>query len=370
MAKIKKLHFKDLNTLRFIAFIPVFLFLCLSLIQNDKSTIFSTTYDNVKLITLSSFDFFFFLSAFLITSLGLREYKYRKTFSLKNFYIRKVFRIIPLLLILFVFAFYFHSKIIDILKLTIIPKNDITPYLFGIPNFIADINKERFSYTVVLWVIFMFIQFYFILGLILKYFKNQLVLIGLTCLTIGIFTRFFYIIYDINFEFNPLSYGVSIGIGILLAYYLRLNNTLAEHVKKLNKGKITAFYLIGSIGIVLIYPLTDGSIFTTLAPLFTTLFFSFIIIEQTYAKKSIIKFRKFKLMSQLGKISYGFLIYTSIISTILIILFESLDRNLDSMFYKIIFILSTFVISGVSANTSYNSIEKLFNRIKRDFKKV
>ena len=75
MPKIKRLHYKDLNGLRFFAFLPVFFFICAVLLKNDKVEFSIELANLLGEISLGSFDFFFFLSAFLITSLALREYK-------------------------------------------------------------------------------------------------------------------------------------------------------------------------------------------------------------------------------------------------------------------------------------------------------
>ena len=112
MTKIKRLHFKDLNGLRFLAFIPVFLLICASLLRNDKSEITLQIFELFKYLGTNSFDFFFFLSSFLITSLAIREYKYREKFSLKKFYARRLLRILPLLILSFIFAFYFHTAVV------------------------------------------------------------------------------------------------------------------------------------------------------------------------------------------------------------------------------------------------------------------
>ena len=128
MPKIKRLHFKDLNALRFIAFTPVFLFFCMTLLKSEKVIFSNELFGYFKLMSIGSFDFFFFLSSFLLTSLAIREYKYKNKFSLKSFYVRRIIRVIPLLVVLITFFLYLHSKIIDLLKLT---KNDIPPIKWG-----------------------------------------------------------------------------------------------------------------------------------------------------------------------------------------------------------------------------------------------
>jgi len=370
MSKIKRLHFKDLNGLRFIAFVPVFLFICSALLINKKSVITVQVYELLKYISINSFDFFFFLSSFLVTSLALREYKYRKSFSLKMFYVRRIFRLIPLLFISFIFAFYFHDKIISFLKLTKIEPNSMRYYLMGIPNFKASILNERFAYTITIWVVFMFLQFYLVWGLILKYLKSKIIYVGFVFMALGLFIRLYYSYTGTPFYYNPLSYGVSIGIGGILAHLVRNKASFSERFKQLKKLQIRIIYIVGVLMTIILYPVLSKNYLQAFVPFINGLFFCFVIMEQTFSKHSVIKLRKIKLLNRLGKITYGLLIYSSIVGTVLVIAFESVDKGIESPMYKLMFIVSTFIFSWVLADISYNSIEKLFMRIRRDFKKV
>lgn len=371
MTKIKRLHFKDLNGLRFIAFIPVFLFICAALLKNDKSEITVQIFELFKYLGTNSFDFFFFLSSFLLTSLAIREYKYRGKFALKKFYIRRLLRIVPLLILSLIFAFYFHDKIILFLKLTPIEPNSIKYYLMGIPNFKSNnLIAERYVYTLSIWIVFMFIQFYLVWGIILKYLKAHLLYIGLLFIGIGVATRLVYTINDVTYLFNPLSYGISIGAGAILADFIRNKPDFSNKIKLLSKMQIRIISIAGFLITLGIYPVLGKSYASSVIPLVNSLFFGFLIMEQTFAKNSMLKLRKFKLLNRLGKISYGLLIYMPIIGTALIIAFESIDKGIESPMYKLMFLITTFVFSWIAADVSHNSYEKLFMRIKRDFKRV
>ena len=69
-----------LNTLRFLAFLSIFLF----------HTEISFDYGYLGV------DFFFVLSSFLLTFLAYKELDDTNTFSKKNFFMRRVLRIFPL----------------------------------------------------------------------------------------------------------------------------------------------------------------------------------------------------------------------------------------------------------------------------------
>ena len=191
MPKIKRLHFKDINALRFFAFIPIFLFFTAILLKNEKSSYIIEIANLFKNLSINSFDFFFLLSSFLITSLALREYKYRTVFSLKQFYARKLLRLLPLLLIALFFLFYFHDKIVIFLKLSPLATKSISYYLLGIPNYFSIATDEKEVYTLAIWMVYMFLQFYLIWGIVLKYFKPFIVYISIAFIFIGILSRVF-----------------------------------------------------------------------------------------------------------------------------------------------------------------------------------
>jgi peptidoglycan/LPS O-acetylase OafA/YrhL len=340
------------------------------MLRTKKDDVINLLSDIFLDLSINSIDFYFFISSFLITSLALREYKYKNSFSLRKFYVRKILRIVPLLIFALIFALFFHSYIIKLLQLTIIEKNSALYYFLGIPNFLSDIQPNRFVYTIAIFSIYMVLQFYFIWGLILKFLKDQLLVVSLIFIVLGVLTRMFLISKSMVFFFNPLSYGVSIGFGGLVSYIIREKQSLINQIKKLNKSKILIIYTLGTLSIIGLYVFSSNPSFTAIVPLITVPFYSFVIVEQTFCKKSIIKFRKLKTLNRLGRISYGLILFTPIVATVLNIAFESIDKGLESNLFKIIFVFATFVLSWFIADISYNSYEKLFRYVRRDFKRI
>ena len=117
MPRNKRLHFKDIHALKALVFFPIFLFCSLSLINPTNAGALGEVNNIMGKISQSSFDFLFFLTAFLVTSHGLREYKYVEAFSLKNFYLRRVLRLAVVLTLALIFAFALHPWLIRILDL-------------------------------------------------------------------------------------------------------------------------------------------------------------------------------------------------------------------------------------------------------------
>jgi peptidoglycan/LPS O-acetylase OafA/YrhL len=370
MPKIKRLHFKDINGLRFFAFIPIFLFFTSILLKDEKNIISVEVSILLKNLSINSFDFFFLLSSFLITSLALREYKYRNQFSLKKFYLRKILRLFPLLILSLFFLFYFHDKIVLFLKLSPLETQSITYYILGLPNYFSNFTNEKEAYTIAIWMVYAYLQFYIIWGIVLKYFKPFIFQFGIAFIAIGILSRIFHTINSSEYIFDTLAYGIPIGIGAIVANYNRTHTNIKDYFKNLSKKNLKLLYSIGILNLMVLYPLLNNSIFSVFTPFITSLFFIFIIFEQTFSKNSMFKIRKSKLSSRFGKISYGLLIFTPIVGTLTIIAFESLDKSTDTLLYKLIFTALTFMLTWVLSDLSYNFYEKIFNRIKRDLKQV
>ena len=189
MPKNKRLHFKDLNALRAIALIPIFLFCILFQINSSQTGILYDVTLLIGKIAANSLDFFFFLSAFLITSHGLREYKYIDNFSLKNFLFRRALRLGSVLFFGLLFTFLIHPWLIEVLDLHKITFPSKEPYFFLIPNFLSDFTGHQLLYLSIICSIYMFIQLYVLWGLVMRFLSNQLLIISVLMVLVGIVVR-------------------------------------------------------------------------------------------------------------------------------------------------------------------------------------
>jgi len=92
----------ELDTLRFFAFLMVFLFHAF----DNYPAWHGGTFDRIRDIGSRGVDLFFALSAYLITELLLRERRVLGSISLRSFYARRVLRIWPLYYSFLLFAFF------------------------------------------------------------------------------------------------------------------------------------------------------------------------------------------------------------------------------------------------------------------------
>lgn len=369
MSKKRKLQYKDLDALRFLAFLPIFFYCALYLLSRDTNSNMIEFSRAFSFIKQNSLDFFFFLSAFLLTSHGLRELKYENNFSLKSFYIRRALRIIPIFLIVLVFTFLIHPWIISMLKLTAISVPNSASYFFLFPNYFANISAEQYIYIAIIWSIYMFIQFYVFWGAILKFFINQIKVIGIVLIGLGMADRIYHVLIKTPFEFDTLSAGIPVGIGALSAHILRNDERFVELIKNLSKGFHLLVYLVGITIVLLGYLYFGNTYAAALIPILTCTFFAYVIFEQTYSKTSIFKLRKSKLLTRLGKISYGLIVYQSIIMVLGVIAIDSLELGISSIPVQVLFVVVSFLLSWGVADFSYNLFERPILAIKKEFKR-
>jgi peptidoglycan/LPS O-acetylase OafA/YrhL len=370
MPKTKRLHFKDIDALRFLAFLPVFLFCVFYLSRTETEGFHYELTNALSIIKQNSLDFFFFLSAFLLTSHGLREYKYNDSFSLRSFYIRRLMRIMPLFLIGIVFAFFVHPWVLNTLKLNTIESPIYSNYLLLFPNYFSSLTQEQYVYISIIWSIYMFILFYVVWGIVLKYFSRHLKTIALATMIIGVAARITHHYLDFSFEFDPLSFGVPVGIGTLLAVMIRNESPYLDRIKVLPRKLLIPAYVVGCLVVVLGYLVTPNFIFNNIVPFLTCSFFSFVIIEQTFGKNSIVKLREYKIFTHLGKISYGLIFYQSIINVLIVIGLDSLEFDISSVSVKFAFVFISFILTWIIADLSYNFFEKPLLRLRREFKTI
>ena len=368
MPRNKRLHFKDLNALRGLAFFPVFIFCTLYHISAGQNGMLKEINFFVEKIAQNSLDFFFLLSAFLLTSHALREYKYLEGFSLKNFYIRRLFRIAPVLILALIFTFIFHPWMNDKLALHEISLPSAAPFLYMLPNYFS--SSFQFLFIAIIASIYLFLQFYFVWGIVLKYLRDFIPHVGIALVVFGIVVRMVHIYKGTSHVLDTMAYATPIGVGAFLAYAVRADLKIIQRLKEIPKNINTVIYIVGTILIIGGYILTSKHFSSAFIPLFTSVFFGYVIVEQTFGKNSFVQLKNQKVLTHLGRVSFGLIVYQSLIAFLVMIAFESLEGDLNSPYALLLILLSSFIGAIVAANISYKILEKPLLRIRREFKKI
>ena len=176
MQQKHKIFFPNLDGLRFLCFLSVFLFHSFS--TNYSNINESTTYIFIKKTLFGNgnlgVNFFFVLSGFLITFLLIKEKAFKGKINIVNFWIRRILRIWPL----YFFCVFFGFVIFPLIKIFFgqVPNENANPiyYIFFINNF-DFINKGLPDASVlgVLWSVAIEEQFYFFWPILLAIIPNK-----------------------------------------------------------------------------------------------------------------------------------------------------------------------------------------------------
>lgn len=360
-------YFKELNSLRFLGFLGIFfghIFFSQNL-EIINHNLYYWIFSYGKILGFISLDSFFVLSSFLITWKALEEFHISGIFKFKHFLIRRSLRIWPLyFLIVFLGFFIEYSSAYFNEEVTNLPS--IWSFFLFILNYDIIINGYEFLFFMVfLWSISVEEQFYIFWAFVLKWFQKQLHLIAILLIVFSLAFRFYFLKDHLNLNFNTISTLGNFGIGAIIALAAFQKNYLFNAVKKLSKINIIVIYLF-MISIFLITPILMGyDFFIIIQRLIFSIFFSFIILEQSFCQQSLFKLSRIKIFNFFGKLSYGLYCYHGIVITI--ILYSRNNFN-DSLFNSLfLFPMITFSITLAISYLSYQYYESRFLKLKSKF---
>ena len=361
----KPIYLPGLNGLRAIASIAVVLsHTTLALSQFGlNSKIFGTDMDgNAKGLDLAGdgVSIFFTLSGFLITYLLLKE-KEVATLKIKDFYIRRVFRIWPL------YYLYLFASIITAIIFGLAFNKLSVPFYFLLAANIPFILGNALPFLAHYWSLGVEEQFYLFFPQIAKLPNRRLLKIAFILIITLLCLKFIFWMLERKFaielpflvisvtRFNIMLTGV---IGAIL-YYNKTDLFIRFATHKITQFSSWLCIFLIAINKFHIASVIDQDLIAVISV--------FIIIGQITKRNHIINLEN-KLCDFIGKISYG--IY--VIHPLLIFFYQKLlgRFNSDSILnYLIIyfFIISTTIMI---AYISYEFYEKKFLKMKAKFTTV
>jgi peptidoglycan/LPS O-acetylase OafA/YrhL len=358
----QSIHLKGLNGIRAIAAISVVLFhtsLSLDLFGLDPYIIWGKLENNKPQgFRMGSYavTVFFTLSGFLITYLLLKEQQIREI-NLKNFYIRRALRILPLYFLVLVFSLIIY-KLIDVP----FSKSIVLYYLFFLANIPATLERA-ISHMGFYWSLGVEEQFYLVWPLFIKlsksrYLKNAILLLLLFFLLRGLFwlLKLNDPDYEIFNKFLGLNrYHNLITGGVAAMLFIRQDMFFIRF--------FTNKYVVVIAWIILFLP----SLKAFRAPAFheiVSLSTVAIIISQITAKNKWVNLEN-KVMDFLGRISYGIYMTHSII---IVLLSKLIGKFADQSTLNYIFIFAIVpLITIVISTILYHYFESWFLNLKKRF---
>jgi peptidoglycan/LPS O-acetylase OafA/YrhL len=365
--KSRRFYQPELDGLRFYAFLGVFVFHTLPV-----DTPFFRALDLPipwlwKAIILSGaagVDLFFALSAFLITSLLLRERLETGEISLRLFYIRRVLRIWPLyyLVLALGIALASASRLGRLWYYTqSLPWYYVAGYLTFLANWIYAAFGAPQSICAPLWTLSIEEQFYLIWPVIAKMLKRRGMLItGLSALLLPTVSQLVLVLRGAKpgyISYASSSRCGSLAVGIILALCL-------GRLPKLKSSTRFLLATAGLTGLIVSTAWVDDQvgIHRVIARLVISLASGAILYGCVYSRT---RFLNCGFVVRLGKVSYG--LYMLHFTALLIVLSLLQPRHgwrlLAAKFLG--FILSIFL-----ALASYRWVESPFLRLKNRFARI
>ncbi len=373
--KKEKVFFPNLDGLRFFCFLSVFLFH--SFATDYKYIADSNLYWFVKKIIAGNgnlgVNFFFVLSGFLITYLLIVEREKFGKINIGNFYARRILRIWPL----FYFCVFFGFIIFPVIKAAFgqVPNETANwPYYLGFLNNLDFINSGLPDSSVlgILWSVAIEEQFYLVWPLLLtiipvRYYYHLFALI----ITASLLFRLYHVNNTMILEHHTISCVSDMTVGGLSAQLVYFHKNFKE---KIGNQKMMSWIIL-YLGVIAVFlfrkELFWGNQFLQAADrLIVSILFALVILEQNYAKESLFKMSKYKLISRLGTYTYG--LYCLHMIGILIVAVSLRTAGLNTNVYEVIFLeggLSLF-ITIVLAWFSYTYFEAWFLKIKNRFARI
>jgi peptidoglycan/LPS O-acetylase OafA/YrhL len=355
----KPLYFKNLDTLRFISFFLVFWQHSFYLSFANLSL---TPFLNTLVVYLTFFTggwgvhIFFVISGFLITFLMLKEEEERGGVNVKNFYLRRIFRIWPLYYIVLLSGIFILPHLFK--------EFYFSGNLFNNLTFLNNFNMHDESDNVgIAWSVAVEEQFYLFwpLAFILLGDKK---LIVLYCLIVFGYSVFFNLTdnspqYYFH-TFSNLNYLMSGCLGAIFYFKYAKTQFLAHLIKPL------FFYCAILIAIVL--PVSEGFYVISHALNFLILpvIYLYLVIYLVHKQDD----RPVSVFSLMGKYTYGMYLYHPTVIILTRALFELLRWEYNGPIPNLIFSIVALAFSIGISIASYKYFEKYFLKLKRKFSSV
>ena len=369
-------YFQNLDTLRFLSFLVVFLFH----VQFYK--FLASHVDNPFLLNLAfiiSIDgwgvsFFFVLSGFLITWLLFVEIANNKTVSIGNFYARRVLRIWPLYFLIVFVGYIVLPHLYTVLHRPIVFNYPFKYYGTFLSNYGAldNVNDKSMSTSFPLimnisWSVSIEEQFYVVWPLFFALPQRFHKWIPAFFIALSFVAAILLSYSHESLFFSSFTRIGEIAVGGLFAVVIFHSKRIHHYIKNTPKYFIGAIYFFTALTIYCNNFLTYEPIIYYFFRMTSAVLFGLIIVEQNFSKHSFFKFGRLKLFSFLGKISYGLYMLHPIAMFIASVLLQMLLKKSAPVGTGGVFIVASFLLSIGMALASFYLFEKPILRLKKRF---
>lgn len=367
----QKLFFPNLNGLRFMGALLVFVFHVFSLNREIWGDFYqATSFQLLYKITNHGHvgvSLFFVLSGFLITYLFLNELKTTGKINLIHFLVRRILRIWPLYFLVSLFGFFVFPE----LPFGITTIHEFWRYALFLSNFdeiYVGLN-DKINFLTTTWSISVEEQFYYFWVLVMGVarFKNNrsfyYFFFGL--ILVSLIFRSFHINDERELYYHTLALVSDIAIGGLTAVWA-FNGSAMKFIRSLSKMQLVFIYCIGLLMILLENKL-NSPIWLVVQRCFHGLFFAFVLLEQVYSTNSFWKADKVIGFEKSGRLTYGFYLFHSIIIFYCAQLFQKNNLTTNGLHFISYFVV-VFVITYLISWISFMYFERPILNLKNKFR--
>lgn len=364
------IYFKNLDGLRFFAFLAVFLYHAVTTpFQHIKDDTFFNALTVATRGGHLGVNFFFVLSGFLITYLLLDEKAKTLRINVGKFYLRRVLRIWPLYYLILAICFL----LVPIARTAFgdnpePEKGNPWLYVAFLSNFDNIYNGTQLQALWSMWSISVEEQFYLFWPLIMKVFPQRLQWLPM-CIIIAMSlgVRSFHLDeYDFC-QFHTLSVISDMAVGGLMAWAAFRRHPFFLKLQQVKRWQIALVYIIGFSLVVSRYLWVHEHALFLFERLVLSLFFAFIIFEQTFVDTSFFKVGNSWVLTQLGRISYGLYCYHYLVLLFVTELTDNLRLNTTVASVLLANVVIALVISIAVSYLSYRYFESWFLNLKDRF---
>jgi peptidoglycan/LPS O-acetylase OafA/YrhL len=359
-----KTWFVNLDATRFLGFFHVFLAHCFITDNHDlkQSAIFQFITTHLKSGFLG-LDYFFVLSAFLLTWLALEEIHSRGNFNPVKFLIRRGLRLWPLYFMLILGVYTFAELITGIE-----PLPPLKIFLLFYANLWMAEHDQHFLFMLVFfWSVSVEEQFYLLWAMFIRISEKLIPLICLLMIFTSLIFRFLHFEQNNMLSFHTLSILGNFGAGGLAAWLSFKYPSVQKTIKALPRFIIAGIYLLLVFFTVFYFRLFNGLIGVSTEKLIFAFLFSLIILEQCFSDHSLFKFGRFPVFNYLGKISLGLYCYHGLALTLAGKWLPAAGMATRPLQVYLINPLIIFASTLIMAVISYELFEKKLHRLRRHF---
>ena len=372
----QSVYFRNLDSLRFLAFLLVFL--QHGFYNGFKLFIGESDFTN-SLINFffasggTGVQIFFVLSGFLITYLLLVELRSTGTVNILQFYTRRVLRIWPLYFAVLIFSFVIYPGLKGLIDIDSGLCSRPWYYFTFLANFdsiyISNNCPGRDAMTQgIVWSVSIEEQFYLFWPLLMFIFRKKWTNpMFISVIFASLLFRYLNVDDDAALYFHTFSVMGDLALGSIGAYLMISNPKFSGLIRDLPRPVILLCYLLILLGYYVpdqVFHYTGSAVFSRII---LNSFWLFIILEQCFCANSPFQLGNISSFNSLGKISYGLYMLHPI--GILIVDVSLRVLKIPQTSFLILFLsgVAGLSLSILLARLSYRWLEQPFLNLKERF---